>query len=536
MLLAVDLFEISDLKEDGILEQRLEMIEHLADETAFELESIAYWSLQKVLGNVTSLTALDQHGLNQALQAECDVAFKEVYPKLTESYNIVLEDYNVIVIEDWLVIQDEKTLETVNPAISVPVYLKLIGSLSFCVRERVKSGLVAYKFAEFERDVQIPLPLLKNNLAIFKASSEGDNSGLARLVRYMLTTTVQMRILSGEALDGQSEPMDLLTVTDVENALNLAVILEQARIFRTYNIETVERLGLNDQLKNYLSSGEVDGADLFLVMENMQSAPIELGTIIAAAIQSYADEFIYSIIQIFWSDKVPDAVLQEPRLDWSELKARGEPYAKQKLEEWLRNLRRWLLLPPFIFSHFGTATIPTISQYAAGIDGVSKWPVPLVVAGNYELFSMSYGAKWFAFAGGLHTDSDNWPPAQVAIDPVDLILGESSDEEFRPEPYKISFLSNFGLPKTVKYYPVKQSYISMYSDPASETPYFDCLKYLIETIRDGVSVDLHDASGNTGSTPDGMIDMMAKDAKSLIEGEFPHLCWNDAAADQFEPG
>jgi hypothetical protein len=534
-LMAGHVYEITQLKAETDLEHRQQQINHAFKKASEQFEITVYTSLQNVISSIGSLTELEVLSLNEMLEAECALRLEELYPSETEEYAIFIEGFSVLVVEDWAV-EKPKQLPNVNSEENkvVSIYLRLIGSISLGISFRHTEGLTARHSSEFVKHVQVPLPMVLNKASSFKAQGTGGYSNLARLTRYILTTAVQLRVLSGQGIDA-SLLNELLTRKDVESAVNLAILLEQARIFRAYDPLVANGLGLEEQFKKYMSTGQLDGSDLYFTLKGMQNDRINLGRLIAASIESFADEFVYRLLTTFWQDETADPVMQEPNLNWSALQAAGEDYAREKLEEWLNCFKRWLILPPVLLTHIGSATIPTIKHHAISVDEVSRFPVPLPVRGYYELFSMPYPAKWFVFTGGLHTDPDNWPPVELTLDPIDLILGESKDSKFRPKPYEISFMSTFGIPKTVKYYPVHKSFISLFAEPGSKTPYFDCLKHLLETLRSGITVRTADGGSKVPDEDRGMLDLMAEDAELLINTVHANKHWSDVIEGHARP-
>jgi hypothetical protein len=523
------------LRDEKFVEQRLALIDRAAEETAGEFESLMYYSLQCVLANITKVEALENKSLNDALYTECSMRLTDGYPQIAEEYTIIIEKYRIMVIEDWSMLLPDRSDHDIEFHGAVPVYLKLVGTGNFVIKLNGPDNVLARKIVRFDRVIPVPLPLLLNSVNIFKAQSDGSYSNIARLTQYILTTTVQMRILSGYGInDEPNYTNDIITDNDVENAVNLAVVLEQVRLFRTYDSYTAESLGLTGTFRKYLNCGEVDGADLYFIMNKMQLNNIDLGKIIAEAIRSYSDEFMFRLLTTFLPDETLDAILQEPLFDWERLKQKGEDFAKQKLNCWLQKFKSWMFLPPYIFTHFGSGTIPTLSQHADSVDCASKFPVTLPVRGYYDIFSMPYAAKWFVFTGGIHLDDEQWPPAQLAIDPVDMIIGEASDSDLKPKPYEITFFSNFGLPEQIKYYLVNQSFIALFSEKDSSTPYFDCLKYILETIRGGITTKPYLDQGE-GADGQGLIDLMAREAKTLTDLNTRDLCWEDLIVSSVDP-
>lgn len=533
-ILAGSILELSRLKHEKILEQRMKLVERISAEESEWVEITAYRSLQDSLANISSSDDLKKTNLNDLVRTMCSIRFNENYPKKTETHEIDIMRYEIIVMEDHSPVSPDGSSNNIQYEIAVPVYLKLAGVVHFNVRLNEPGGINAYFTAKFDKLLNIPLPMLLNSLEIFKAQSSGSRSELARLTKYILTTTAQMRVLSGRGLQEDSIP-DIISEADVRKALNLAVILEHARIFRAYDKELARSAGLDSTLNKYIDSGKLDGAELFSVLNGFENEHLDLGGILAESIITFTDEFVYRILTTIWPDETPDSVLQEPDIDWDRLKAKGEGFAKKKLVEWLQKFKSWLLLPPYLLSHFGSGSIPKIEKHATGIDEVSTYPIPLVVRGNYEIFSMPYPALWFIYTGGVHIDKNRWPPVEITIDPVDLILGQGGSEDYLPEPYEISFLSSFGLPETIKYYMVHRSFLAIYGNPGSSTPYFDCLKNVLEILLESVSTEKTDSQDTKTAGGTGLVDLMAEDTGALAGSRFHDIHWSDIDGAEIDP-
>ena len=87
--------------------------------------------------------------------------------------------------------------------------------------------------------IESPFPLLQATVREFRGAADGSESEVARIVQYILTTAAQYRALQGYAAGRFGEPgtttADILTPGDVEVAVNLALLLEQLRRFRSFD-------------------------------------------------------------------------------------------------------------------------------------------------------------------------------------------------------------------------------------------------------------------------------------------------------------
>jgi len=85
-------------------------------------------------------------------------------------------------------------------------------------------------------------PYVATKLTEFEANGQSEFTDLGRMVRYMLTTLVRFRASEGIGSGPYDTEKDMLNEGDVELAVNLAVLLEEARLFGTYDPAAVKAL------------------------------------------------------------------------------------------------------------------------------------------------------------------------------------------------------------------------------------------------------------------------------------------------------
>ena len=144
------------------------------------------------------------------------------------------------------------------------------------------------------------LPFLAERIRTFRDAVRGDTSDFARVIRYMLTTLVQYRILEGYAwgeygVSGTAVG-DILTTADIEQAVNLGLLLEQVRVFRDFDDAqaagldaSLGKAGLGitaDLLTRHARGGAVDPADLFLLLKGFDGTRLPLHQLLAHALLS----------------------------------------------------------------------------------------------------------------------------------------------------------------------------------------------------------------------------------------------------------
>lgn len=156
-----------------------------------------------------------------------------------------------------------------------------------------------------ERDLQTLLPLLKARLAALSADASGEVGGVARMVRYMLTSLAQLRVLQGYGAVqyGNGQPTSaILTPREVELAVNLALQLALLQRFRTVDREALVALeaqfGLSPGfLQPLLGPGLVDPADLFLLAVGLGGTELNLTLIVAQTIYALVDQFALKVLE-----------------------------------------------------------------------------------------------------------------------------------------------------------------------------------------------------------------------------------------------
>jgi hypothetical protein len=82
-------------------------------------------------------------------------------------------------------------------------------------------------------------PYIATKLTEFQANGQSEFTDLGRMVRYILTTLVRFRASEGIGSGPYDTEKDLLNEGDVELAVNLAVLLEEARLFGVYDMNAV---------------------------------------------------------------------------------------------------------------------------------------------------------------------------------------------------------------------------------------------------------------------------------------------------------
>ncbi len=208
-------------------------------------------------------------------------------------------------------------------------YYGIEGVITVMVREK-DTGLTLNRTDNIDMTVDVPYPFMKGQMDELEGSLHGSQGQVARITRYVLTTVAQYRALMGygmksyENMDNSSlgATRDILTLEDVELALNLAILLEMAYQFRTYDPAAAGALvnvtgssslkGIGDLeilLDTYVDRGRICPGDIIALFYGYaydnntlfreDAIPMNIDLIIAQAIYAVLDQFILKYFDYF---------------------------------------------------------------------------------------------------------------------------------------------------------------------------------------------------------------------------------------------
>lgn len=194
-------------------------------------------------------------------------------------------------------------VETIGETTANPYYVA-VGNFTATVSE----GKVSFsRAASFQRPVVSALPLIESKLRVFESASEGEYSDVGKLVEYMLVTLCQLRVLEGYGQPMYSGGMgteDVLVEADVYKALAVALLIEQAKLFRAVDAGFAAQVsglcspdapGLQALLG---SKGRcLDPAELFLWFLGRTDANIDSKMILAQSIYGVADQVAVRLME-----------------------------------------------------------------------------------------------------------------------------------------------------------------------------------------------------------------------------------------------
>ncbi len=153
----------------------------------------------------------------------------------------------------------------------------------------------------FDRSIRSPQAFLRERFDDLQSSCVGEGAELARIVKYILTTTAQYRVLEGKGV-GSSDYTAVLGKEDVELAVNLALLLQEARYLRSVDANALEEFEvhsgthtdkpLNQLLKRYATTGTLDPADIFALYTSLCAAPLNMSIVVSQPIYAAFDQFV----------------------------------------------------------------------------------------------------------------------------------------------------------------------------------------------------------------------------------------------------
>ena len=589
------------------------------DLSALDLETRAYYIMHDVMKERMDVEpdndTKELDIIDDIVEKRLEEYINDTYPMTEGIFNIGVTDWDIHVILDEmnttdLLLSTETTecgrtyvmdnsslreLDTMAPprmfATSRAVYFRLVGFAKYRIHN-TDDDITIEKYSSFHKNVYSPLPLMKNLATRFQCDSSGEFSSMGKMIRYMVTTLAQYRVLCGYAGGGyggaDDEPgiTDIVTEDDVELAVNLALLLAQARYFRDFDGEAAAAQPSSDNefhdveklMNNYVNNGSIDPADLIALYNDLGNQSIDIGRIFAQSIYSFADRFVWNILELFWgeewdpqddgswdNDMYFDPVLRNPIVDWDEIEGKGdtEEWCRERLMRWLEVFGKWLGLTDtgdengeivkidaqaeegaLIKDIYSRYVHPSTPHTASGIPPAEPTPaspipssVPVLwnptdyyltgsnayhVDGHYYLFgdagdSTFSDKRWYVRSYIRPEESGQGESTDARY----LILGEMpgvEGEDGRPHTYKIVTRDDWGsgVPeKTYEYYLVGESLIEKHEDyHESGISYYNTLRFITDTLARSMKQQPTDME-NVDSK--GMVDYAAYDTESYFD-------------------
>ncbi len=446
----------------------------------------AYHIVMEVIHNITKKRDPKLYMIQYYTFQNFSRYINKTFPLVTSDYNVTVGNYSIKVVMNYKKVRDfiknykltwvdfsymlDNLREGYENHTQIPVYPYVVGFVNYTYHDR-RTGYIYNRTMRFNRIIYSPLPMLKFAFDEFNTSTTnlGD---FGRLVRYILTTVAEYRTLQGYASGGYDRleiPVTyLLTKSDVEKAVNLALLLESVRFFHSYDPQTVDALGIRGIIEKYLYNGTIDAADIYYMWTKMGLLGnlVLSGKIIGQSIYGYADRFVYELMRLFWGDLADqyfaDPTLKEPIVSWDAIKKKGESFARGMLHAYLAKWREWLHIPRFILPHKASADLSYKFIIVVIIPGIP----PKVL-----IFHKTAKMKWYVW---------NMP----VMDTIDLILDEKSKrKKFTLMTLGINTDVPFVYYGDYHYDLVKESLVDEHKNYGNlGNPYINTLKYVIDAL------------------------------------------------------
>ncbi len=183
-------------------------------------------------------------------------------------------------------------------------------------------GTTLTRVARIRVAVPVPAPLIASKLEQADRSGLGDVSGVGATVKAIVAAVVQFRVLSGMAsrMRPGTTTADVLTVDDVSLAVNLALLLEEVRLFRSFDRDAAEALdglrgplppipddlapGASERsvarlLDRYAANGTLDAVDLYALYTGLDAQGLSIAALLAQAIAAIADQIALKALDYF---------------------------------------------------------------------------------------------------------------------------------------------------------------------------------------------------------------------------------------------
>ena len=333
---------------DRIEESYLERMRSTTNLVHEEVKTQAYYMALSAVYTATQVLC-DQKQITPIFNESFGTYINESFPRKENNYEIEIENFSIGIFFEALntkeiVPANEQENQTLcgkgaevesrtmkndkagefNETQTI-TYYTLSGEMNYTVKD-IKSSRFLRKSMDIERRVESAYPLLSSKLEALDVACEGSSMPIPRTVKYILTTLAQYRVLQGYGMgEAASAVLDLpdkgtskiITTSDVELALNVALLLETAKLYRTYDEEALKAIDDNFQnlededydkisdtemqrlVEEYVNNGTIDAADIIALYLGIQNKTLNIEAIIAQALNAIADQFILKYLDYF---------------------------------------------------------------------------------------------------------------------------------------------------------------------------------------------------------------------------------------------
>ena len=218
-----------------------------------------------------------------------------------------------------------------NRSAPTNVYYNLDGEIRYRAVHR-DSRLAMDKNMTFSKTIKTPYPVLQTKFSQFDSYAKSGSSELGRMIQYILTTIAQYRVIQGYgSLDIEGSNIDyggtneIITEYDIELAVNLAILLETAKLYRDYDAEHLgqfdkRQIDLNmdvgtpmgSLLGKWIKEDQIDAADIVAIYNEAKGDHIKLNleVLLGQAIYALMDQFVMKYFHYFHLIDLMDVLWQ----------------------------------------------------------------------------------------------------------------------------------------------------------------------------------------------------------------------------------
>jgi hypothetical protein len=197
---------------------------------------------QSILESYSVDTSLDLENAETKLNEYFQTYIDDYYLNKGSDVKIEITDHNIHIDLDYQN-TDDSELGT-NEITVEPVYYKISGEYTIKLTD-TSSNLNILRVFSFDKTIYLPEPFLRSKLNEYQNNALTEASDIGRMVRYMLNTLARYRAKIGYGQGPFDSPRNILNEGDIELAVNLAIVLEEAYLFRAYNNDAVKAIDSN---------------------------------------------------------------------------------------------------------------------------------------------------------------------------------------------------------------------------------------------------------------------------------------------------
>ncbi len=321
--------------EIAIQVQELEAMAELSHLVNKEVEVAAHYIAMAAIQNATQ-GLHDQTKINDIFSVMFSEFIYELFPYEIRDFNVNVTAINVHIITETKVVEDSavtsiggqgnETQEYVDALeIGIPgetervgrvVNYRLVGHVNYTL---IKGDTELSTREELDGELDLPFPFIDQQARRFTLIGQGPMSEIAQILRYILTMVAQQRVIIGFAGGdygvSTKTTFDVLTGQDIEIAINLVLILEQVKHFRSYDVESVHQFDsvyyprvasekclhnksmpecttLDRLLASYAMEGTIDPADIFALFTAIDRDSLRIRVLLAQALYALTDQFL----------------------------------------------------------------------------------------------------------------------------------------------------------------------------------------------------------------------------------------------------